>query len=109
MAINVRKKIGQRIREIRKKRGLTQEQLAEKTGVTDKFIGAVERGESFASFAKLEAIAKSLDCDLRHFFEIDYMDESESQLTRLIQKRVKLLSRDEKRYALKVIDWLANK
>ncbi|MFQ5432290.1 MAG: helix-turn-helix domain-containing protein [Nitrospinota bacterium] len=109
MAINVRKKIGQRIKEIRKRRGLTQEKLAEKTGVTDKFIGAVERGESFASFAKLEAISKSLDCDLRHFFEIDYMDESESQLARLIQKRVKLLSKDEKRYALKVIDWLANK
>lgn len=109
MATNVRKKIGQRIKEIRKKRGLTQEGLAEKTGVTDKFIGAVERGESFASFGKLEVIAKSLDCDLRHFFEIDYMDESERELARLIQKRVRLLSRDEKRYALKIIDWLANK
>jgi len=109
MKQNIRKKIGQRVREIRKKRGFTQEKLAEKAGLTGKFIGAIERGENFASFPKMEAISKSLDCDLRHFFEIDYMDESERELARLIQKRVKLLTKDEKRYALKVIDWLANK
>ena len=37
--------IGERIRTIRKLKGLTQEQLAEKTGLQDSYIGGVERGE----------------------------------------------------------------
>lgn len=77
MEITSRRKIGLRIREIRKQRGLTQEELAEKSGLTAKFIGAIERGEYFASFAKMEEISKSLNCDFRHFFEMNYLDESE--------------------------------
>ncbi len=39
------KLLGGRIREIRLKYKLTQEKLAEKVGVTDSYIGFIERGE----------------------------------------------------------------
>ncbi len=106
---NVRQKIGLRIRMVRKRQKLTQENLAEKAGLTGKFIGAIERGESYPSFAKLESIATALECDLRHFFEIDYIEESKQELNKLIQKRIKALSQDDRRYILKIMDWLATR
>jgi len=109
MSKTVREKIGLRIREVRKKQGLTQEGLAEEAGLTGKFIGAIERGENYPSFAKLESIATALECDLRHFFEIDYMEESSKELGLLIQKRIKNLSRDERKYILKIMDWLSTR
>lgn len=105
---NIRQLVGLKIKEIRKKRGLTQEQLAENVGLTGKFIGAVERGQNFASFVKLEEIAKTLDCDIRHFYEINYMDASDKELTQFINKRVRHLPSDKKRLILKLMDWIVN-
>ena len=45
---------GKRLRELRKKRKMTQEQLAEKAGLHYKFIGRVEKGTDI----KLSNIAK---------------------------------------------------
>lgn len=104
-----RRKIGLRIREIRKQRGLTQEELGEKSGLTAKFIGALERGEHFASFSKTEEIAKALNCDFRHFFEIDYLDESARELASIAKGKLSLLSKSDLRIVLKVIDGLTNK
>lgn len=43
MSVN---KIGLVIKTLRKKRGLTQQQLAEKLGITDKAVSKWERGVS---------------------------------------------------------------
>ena len=51
--------IGDRIKEIRKKRGLTQEQLAEKLDISVQFVGQIERGLKLPSmpvFIKLVEI-----------------------------------------------------
>lgn len=76
-------------------------------GLTGKFIGSIERGENFASFTKLEDIAKALSCDIFRFFEFDYSSISEHEVSLLIQQRVKNLSGEEKRFVLKIIDWLS--
>jgi transcriptional regulator with XRE-family HTH domain len=105
---DIRKLVGIKIREIRKKRGFTQDELAEKVSLTGKFIGAIERGDNSASLAKLEVIAKVLDCDLRHFYEIDYLESSDKDLNTLLNNRLKHLSLDNKRMILKLMDWIAN-
>ena len=51
--------IGDRSKEIRKKRGLTQEQLAEKLDISVQFVGQIERGLKLPSmpvFIKLVEI-----------------------------------------------------
>lgn len=102
--METKKKIGQRIRAIRKNAGLTQEALAEKVGVTGKFIGEIERGDNFASFPTFEAIASTLGCHIGHFFQIGYLDESDAELSAIIKKRLSKLSRDEKRKLLIIMD-----
>lgn len=43
------REMGHRIRNLRKKQGITQEQLAEGIGVSASFVGHIERGEKKCS------------------------------------------------------------
>ncbi len=53
--------VGRRIRELRQKRGLTQEQLALKSGVTRPILNEVENGKRGLLFERLYDIAEALD------------------------------------------------
>ena len=52
--------LGQRVRDARHKKGLTQQKLAEQTGVTTAFIGHIERGQRRASLETLLSIGMVL-------------------------------------------------
>jgi HTH-type transcriptional regulator, competence development regulator len=57
---------GERIRELREKRGLTREALAEKTGVSAVYIKKLEAGERTSpSLLALASIARALDATLQ--------------------------------------------
>ncbi|MFC1460983.1 helix-turn-helix domain-containing protein [Verrucomicrobiota bacterium] len=58
------RKIGQRLREIRESRGLTQQALAERSGITSQAITQVETGRRKPSFGTLVAIAQGLGMSL---------------------------------------------
>lgn len=53
--------VGERIRLIRKEINLTQEELAERAGLQNSYIGSVERGERNISIETLEKITHALD------------------------------------------------
>ncbi len=59
--------LGNQIREERKKKGLSQEQLAFDAGVDRSYIGGIERGERNVSFLTLVKIADCLGCDVAKF------------------------------------------
>lgn len=61
----VRKALGMRLRALRKERGFSQEKLGEKSGLSGKFIGEVERFEKSISIDSLWRVAKALDVPLR--------------------------------------------
>ena len=52
--------LGQAIREIREKRGLTQEVVAHEAGVTASTYGLIERGQSNPTWATVDDIASAL-------------------------------------------------
>ena len=54
------KKLGVRVRQQRVLNRLTQEQLAEKTGVSTSFIGHIERGEKKASMETVVALCNAM-------------------------------------------------
>ena len=56
--------LGERIREMRKYKNLTQEALAYESDIDRSYIGGVERGERNLSFDKLCKIAEALGCDV---------------------------------------------
>ena len=52
--------IGQRIREVRKKKGLTQEQVSELCDITPSFYGNIERGDKKMCLETLAKLSKGL-------------------------------------------------
>jgi transcriptional regulator with XRE-family HTH domain len=78
---------GRRLKELRRRRGLTQEQLAKLVKLDYKFIGAIERGAKTSSFQTVEKLAKALGVEYYEFFI------SEPKLTASIQKEIAELAK----------------
>jgi transcriptional regulator with XRE-family HTH domain len=55
-------RFGRTVRRLRAERGMSQEQLAEKSLSHPNYIGGIERGERNPSLRKIAAIAKALRC-----------------------------------------------
>ena len=68
MVINMKKEIlskfGNRVREERLKKSLSQEELALKAGVHRTYIGMIERAVKNITLANIEKIAKALKIDI---------------------------------------------
>ena len=56
-----RQRIGMRVAEERRKRGLTQQQLADMTGMKQANIARIEAGRYSVRFDTLQAIAEAMD------------------------------------------------
>jgi transcriptional regulator with XRE-family HTH domain len=67
---HVRKFLGQRLRALRKQRGLSQERLGHRSGLSGKFIGEVERGEKSISIDSLYHVSVALEVPLRHLTDV---------------------------------------
>lgn len=62
------KKFGKKLRELRQERNLTQQELAEKIGVSTNYIGMIERGERNTSLLKVFKLSKILDVKTSELF-----------------------------------------
>ena len=65
---NIQKQFGERVRELRLAKGLSQEELAFRAGVHRTYLGGIERGERNPSLKNIAAIAKALDVSLSQLF-----------------------------------------
>jgi transcriptional regulator with XRE-family HTH domain len=59
-----KKEFGMRIRALRKRRGLSQSEMAKKCGLHWTYIGGVERGERNPTLTTLKRMADSMKVDL---------------------------------------------
>lgn len=62
--IELLEKFGEKVREERLKRGLSQEEFAVKAGVHRTYIGMIERGEKNITLINIKKIAKALDLSI---------------------------------------------
>lgn len=80
-------KLGKRIKELRKKSSLSQEQVAEQAGISGKYLGEVERGEVNVSVLIISKIALVLNVQLSEILDFDHFStrkEIESELFKII-------------------------
>ena len=71
MNTNILIKLGKQLKIIRKEKGLTQEQLAEKVGIHPTYVGKLEGGKSNLSTLLLFKISRALGVKLSKIFEFD--------------------------------------
>jgi transcriptional regulator with XRE-family HTH domain len=57
-------RLGRAVRELRARRGLSQEELGFRAGLHRNYVGAIERGEINPTFRTLLTVAKGLDIRL---------------------------------------------
>lgn len=105
-------RLGERIRKLRKQRGLSQEQLGELAGLHTNYIGQIERGEKNLTIETLDKVVSGLEVSLEELFR--YIDpavgeDKLSEITQLLASR----STEDHEMVLQVIrsvfDWEAQK
>ena len=60
---------GEKVREIRKEKGLSQEELAHKADLHRTYIGMIERAEKNITLLNIEKIANSLQINISNLLE----------------------------------------
>lgn len=98
-------KVGKRVKEVRKKSGLTQEDLAEKVGVSATYISSIERGLSFPRGEVLVGILNALNVSSDFVF-CDVVGASLKQRSCLLYDMIQCLPSREQVKILEVVDFL---
>ena len=95
--------MGDRIKEIRKKRHLTQEQLAEQVDVTVEYISQLERGLSTPSLQVFVKILEVLDASADYLLR-DTVSTSNPYGDKQIAARFERLSPKQRQALMAIID-----
>ena len=66
---DIKSKFGAKVRALREPRGLSQEKLAELSGLHRTYIGSIERGERNISIINMNRIAIAFRCSLQELVE----------------------------------------
>ena len=98
--MNKKQMIGARIKEIRTKKSLTQEQLSEKMEINPKYLSSIERGNENPTLNTLIKLSESLEVDLGAIFshiQIEDPRERKALITSLLDQaddeQLKLVSK----------------
>lgn len=68
-SMDIKSKIGNKIRKLRHQRDLSQEQFANLCGLDRTYIAGIEQGKRNVSIVNLEKIAKAFEISLSELFE----------------------------------------
>ncbi len=66
--MDLKQMIGARIKDVRNRKGVTQEQLSESVGISPKYLSSIERGKENPTLNTLLKLVRSLDVNLDEFF-----------------------------------------
>ena len=69
---SLRQHFGNRLLAIRHERKLTQEQFAERIGISVDFLSLIERGINAPSFETIEQMAKRLRIPIKTLFDFNH-------------------------------------
>lgn len=94
--------LGRRIKELRKMRGLSQEELSEKVDIDPKHLSRIEVGRGFPSLDTLEKIAKALNVEMKDFFEFAHEAKSAKELMRTLESLTKETDEERLRLLVKI-------
>ena len=87
--MNINESVGAQVRHLRQAQGSTQQELAEKSGLSVDHIGKIERGITSPTVEALDQVANGLGVKLQAFFELhtgsEVADQPATELANLIR------------------------
>ena len=87
--MNNKELLGKRIRELRKKKGLKQESLAELVGLEPTSISNIENGYNYPTIQNLEKIINILDTSFSEIFKFSQHQETKDLIKEINELLVK--------------------
>jgi len=107
--MNIKKELGLKIKRLRQREGLTQEQFAEKLNIATRTLAGIEIGESFVSAQTIENILSYSDISLEDFFISSHLRPTEDLLNDIYRYLDKIKDNREKvENIYKVVKALSN-
>jgi transcriptional regulator with XRE-family HTH domain len=98
---NLTRRLGARIKALRKSRGLSQEQLAEKSEITPKYLSRLEVGQQSPSIETLGKLTEALDVELWELCDIGH-EGTQKELQDTLRKIIHQSDEKKLRLAVKV-------
>ncbi len=92
--MNIKKDFGLRIKELRNKKGITQYQLAEMTGIDPKHMSHIETGRSFPKADLIEKLANALEIEYTELFQTEHLQERKVLLNKINNSLEKVKDND---------------
>lgn len=99
------KKFGNRFKAYRERLGLTQEELAARTGLSVQYISYVERGKRFPRYDKMVLLLNELKISADEVF-CDVVDKSMEHRASYLSEKLFALPSDEKENILDLCELL---
>lgn len=96
--MEAKKLIGLRIKSLRHSEGLSQEELAERMGISSKYLSSIERGKENPTLDTVIKLAGALEIELSEIFNISHEGKSKKDLVTFITTLLK--TRDEEKLKL---------
>ena len=81
---DIKAQLGARIKELRKSKNITQEQLVELIGSDTNNLSRIENGKKFMSAEKLAKIAEALNVDIKELFDFGHILSDEELKSEII-------------------------
>ncbi len=102
---DLKKNFGKRVKEIRKRRGLTLEKLAEMISMDSANLCKMENGNHFPQPKNLAKLAKTLDVEVKEFFDYSNIT-AEKELKTRINFYIDKLSAEDLKFLYKFLSAL---
>ena len=68
MLLKIRERFGERVKDLRKQKGMTQERLAEKAGLHISLVSLIERGQTNPTLDTMNKLSKGLKVPIWEVF-----------------------------------------
>lgn len=98
----IKKLLGLRIKELRGKKGYSQQKLAELVNIDQRNISNIECGNTFPSKCFME-LALALDVELKDMFDFSHLELDIKQMRQTIKNELKNLTDDNIRIIYRLI------
>ena len=105
--MELKKKLGKRIQELRLKNNWKQAELAEKVGIANKTQSCIETGRNFPSSELIEKYAKAFNVKLSDLLNISHIEDT-SVLLKEIQNILNNANDEEIKLIYKIVKSIVN-
>lgn len=101
--MNTKELIGVRLKRLRHGRKLSQEALAEKVGISPKYVSSIERGKENPTLDIIIKLAHALGVEIEEIFAISHEESNPKKLRELVNRLLKEADGEKMRMIVKLL------